>query len=130
MMNSSSISVMKVRDILLVTVPSDPDDATINHLQDSVLDSMLQFESKGLILDLTTVETVDSFFARTLIETAQMVTLMGGLTIIAGMRAGVAITATELGLTLGNIVTALDVDRALDILDDSDSLQEGGPDDQ
>ena len=67
------------------------------------------------VLDISAVETLDSFFARTVSETAQMVNLMGGRTIIAGMRPAVAITATQIGLTLGNIETALNIDRALDM---------------
>lgn len=115
-MAAESISVMKVRDLLLVTVPSDPDDETVTALQDNVLREMERHEPKGLVLDISTVETLDSFFARTIAETAQMVALMGGQTVIAGMRASVAITATQLGLTLGGAQTALDVDRALDLL--------------
>jgi rsbT antagonist protein RsbS len=114
-MSYESISVIKVRDILLVTMPADPDDATIAALQEKTLEAMEQHEVKGLILDLSKVEILDSYFARTVAETAQMVTLMGGETIIAGMRPAVAITATELGVTLGTTRTALSVDRALDM---------------
>ncbi len=67
-------------------------------------------------LDISAVEILDSFFARTAAETAQMVGLMGGETVIAGMRPNVAITATQLGLTLGKAKTALDIERALDLL--------------
>jgi len=115
-MSNDNISVIKVRDILMVTMPSDPDDPTISALQDKVLSAMERHEAKGVVLDISTVETLDSFFARTVSETAQMVTLMGGRTIIAGMRPAVAVTATEIGLTLGNIETALSVDRALDMV--------------
>ena len=116
MMAGESISVNKVRNVLLVTVPPEPDDETISLLQDKVLAAMEHYVVKGLVLDISTVETLDSFFARTIIETGQMVRLMGGRTVIAGMRTGVAITATQLGLVFGNLMTALDVDRALDIL--------------
>jgi rsbT antagonist protein RsbS len=116
-MTAASVSVMKVREVLLVTVPADPDDATITGLQDQLLKAMERHEAKGVVLDISTVETLDSFFARTVTETAQMVTLMGGRTVIAGMRASVAITATQLGLTLGSALTALDVDRALGLLE-------------
>lgn len=112
------ISVVRVRDILLVTLPTDPDDSTISALQDKALHAMERTEAKGLVLDISAVDTLDSFFARTLAETAKMVALMGGRTIVAGMRPGVAITATELGLTLGEADTALNVDRALDTLAD------------
>ena len=115
-MASESISVIKLRDLLLVTVPPDPDDETVSALQDRVLEAMAKSEAKGLVLDISTVQTLDSFFARTVAETVQMVALMGGRTVLAGMRASVAVTATQLGLTVGNALTALDVDRALDLL--------------
>jgi rsbT antagonist protein RsbS len=111
-----SISVIKLQNLLLVTVPSDPDDETISALQEQVLEAMAQHEAKGLVLDISRVQTLDSFFARTVAETVQMVALMGGRTVLAGMRANVAVTATQLGLTVGNTLTALDVDRALDLL--------------
>ena len=112
-----SISVIRLHDLLLVTVPPDPDDETISALQERVLQAMAQHECKGLVLDISTVQTLDSFFARTVAETVQMVALMGGRTVLAGMRANVAVTAIQLGLTVGNSLTALNVDRALDLLD-------------
>ena len=115
-MNTDSISIIKVREVLLVTMPPDPDDATVSALQERTLSSMEQQNVRGLILDLSKVEILDSYFARTVAETAQMVTLMGGDTIIVGMRPSVAITATELGVSLGNTRTALTVDRALDMV--------------
>ena len=113
---SIAISVVKFRDILLVTMPPDPDDSTIAALQERVLAAMERHGSAALILDIAEVDTLDSFFARTVAETAQMVTLMGGRTIIVGMQPAVAITATQMGLTLGNIEAALNVDRALDLV--------------
>ena len=115
-MASERISVIKLRDLLLVTVPPDPGDELISALQVQVLEAIAQHEAKGLVLDISTVQTLDSFFARTVAETVQMVALMGGRTVLAGMRANVAVTATQLGLTVGNTLTALDVDQALDML--------------
>jgi rsbT antagonist protein RsbS len=114
-MNNEAISVIKVRNVLLVTMPADPDDSTVAALQERTLEAMSQHDVRGLILDLSKVEILDSYFARTVAETAQMVGLMGGETIIAGMRPSVAITATELGVTLGKTRTAMTVDRALDL---------------
>lgn len=115
-MAAENISVIKVRDVLMVTVPPEPDDDTITKLQNEVLHAMEKYEAKGLVLDISTVDTLDSFFARTIAETSQMVSLMGGQTIIVGMLPSVAVTASQFGLTLGNALTALDVDRALDML--------------
>jgi rsbT antagonist protein RsbS len=69
-MNPETISVVRVRDVLLVTMPADPDDATISALQEKTLDAMDQHTVKGLILDLSKVEIVDSYFARVVAETA------------------------------------------------------------
>lgn len=124
-MTEETVSVVKIREILLVSVPSDPNDATISSLQERVLGAMQRHEARGLVLDLSTVEIVDSFFARMITETAQMVALMGGRTVIAGMRAPVAITVTQLGLALGGTATALTVDRALDRLKDHSRGQQG-----
>lgn len=118
-MIDTGISVIRVRDVLMVTMPADPDDQTISALQESVLSAMEEYGSKGVVLDISAVDIVDSFFARTVAETAQMVALLGGRTVIAGMRPSVAITTTQLGLSLGRAATALDVDRALDLMDDA-----------
>ncbi len=120
-MENDNISVIKVRDVLMVTVPPDPDDTAMAFLQEKVLMSMERFRAKGVVLDISAVETLDSYFARVLSETVQMVILMGGKTVIAGMRPSVAITTTQLGLSLGDAQTALNVDRALDMV--SASLQ-------
>ncbi len=113
-MSNDSISVVKVRDILLVTMPPDPDDSTIAALQERILAAMERHEATAVVVDIYSVETLDSFFARTVGDTGQMVAVMGGRTVIVGMRPAVAVTATRIGLTLGNMETALTVERALD----------------
>jgi len=112
----TTISVIKVRDILMVTMPSDPDDSAVSALQERVLAAMERHDAKGVVLDISAVETLDSFFARAVSESAQMVAIMGGRTVIVGMRPAVAVAATQIGLTLGNIETALTVERALDLV--------------
>jgi rsbT antagonist protein RsbS len=112
---NNNISVIRVRDVLIVTMPPEPDDSVIDALQESVLNAMERHESQAVLLDISSVEIFDSFFARTVSETAQMVRVMGGRTIIVGMRPAVAITATQIGLALGNVETALNVDRAFDL---------------
>lgn len=115
-MPGDAIAVNKIRKILLVTVPADPDDTTVAVLQEKVLGAMKKYDAGGVILDISVVGTLDSYFARTLAETCQMVSLMGGRSVVSGMQADVAIAATQLGLTLENIQTSLDVDIALDML--------------
>lgn len=115
-MVGEKISVIKLQGVLMVSMPPDPDDATVAAFQDEVMSAMERHTATGLVLDISAVDTLDSFFARTVAETAQMVALMGGRTVIAGMHPSVAITATQLGLTLGHTLTALNVDRAIALL--------------
>jgi len=111
------LSVVKVRNILIVTLPPDPEDSTIIVLQEKVLQAMEKYRVNGLVMDISMMDTLDSYFARLISETAQMVHIMGGLTVIAGMQPNVAITTIQLGLRLGNTLTALNVDRALTLLE-------------
>ena len=118
-MINDSISVIRLRDVLLVTMPPDPDDNSVTNLQEKIMSAMERYQVKGLVLDISSVQTLDSFFARVVVETAQMVVLMGGKTVIAGMQPNVAITTTQLGLTLGGVLTALNVDLALEMVNDT-----------
>jgi rsbT antagonist protein RsbS len=120
------ISIIRVRDVLIVTMPADPDDATVTSLQEQILEHMDRTKAHGLIMDLSNVETLDSFFARTTIETAQMIHLMGGRTVVVGMRPTVAITATQLGLSLklSQVSSAVNMDKALDILTERPSWRQ------
>ena len=117
-MTAESLSIIKIRNILMVTMPADPDDATVSALQERVLLAMERSSAKGVVLDVSAVDSLDSFFARMIAETARMVGLMGGRSVLTGMRPSVAITLTQLGLTLGKTRIALSVDRAFDILRD------------
>jgi rsbT antagonist protein RsbS len=125
-MVAQKITVVKVHDVLMVVMPSDPDDATVANFQDQVMHEIDRHRAKGLVLDISAVDTLDSFFARTIAETAQMVSLMGGKTVIAGMHPSVAITTTQLGLTLGRTLTALNVDRAVELLQNGATQRRNG----
>ena len=126
-MTQPFISIIAVGEVLLTTMPTDPDDVTVTALQEKVLQAFGQGRYTGLVLDISTVEIVDSFFARMIAETARMAALMGGHTVIVGMRPSVAITTTQLGLTLGSAHTALNMDHALEILRRLPSTGRGRP---
>lgn len=115
-MLQSSANVVRIYDILLGTFPDNPTDQVIDDLQESILEEMETSQPDGVILDVSGVELMDSFFVRHISETAQMIDLMGGNTVIAGMRPEVAITAVELGYGLEGIETARSTDQALRIL--------------
>lgn len=115
------LSVMRVRTNLIATLPPHPSDSTIDDLQERILTRIDQAKTEpltGVILDVKSVQTVDSFFARTIVETVKMVELMGAQPVLVGISPAIAITATELGFSLGDVDTAMSTDGALDILRD------------
>lgn len=109
-------SIVWVHDVLLATFPDNPTDETIERLQSNLLSEIETKPPRGVIIDLSGVETVDSFFARMIAETSGMVELMGATTIVVGIRPTVAITAAELGYDLGSVQKARNTDHALAIL--------------
>lgn len=115
-MVESSPAVTKVFDVLIATFPARPTDQAVNELQEDVLQTMEDVDPRGVVLDISGVTTLDSFFARVISETASMVSLMGGEAVVVGMHPSVAITAAELGFDLGDIRTARNTDHALTLL--------------
>jgi len=115
-MSSHSTAVTQVFDVLIATFPTQPRDQAVDDLQESILRKMEETHPRGVVLDISGVTTLDSFFARVISETAGMVSLMGGRAIVVGMRPSVAITAAELGFDLGDVETARNTDHALSML--------------
>jgi rsbT antagonist protein RsbS len=126
-MPERSTAVTQVFDILVATFPMRPTDQAVDELQRDVLQTMEEVQPRGVILDISKVTTLDSFFARVISETASMVSLMGGEAIVVGMRPSVAITAAELGFDLGEIETARNTDHALSLLG-IEATNQGDPD--
>lgn len=124
---TDTAAVTQVFDVLIAAFPGRPTDGAVDDLQQEVLALMDEVDPRGVILDISEVTTLDSFFARVISETASMVELMGGDAIVVGMRPSVAITAAELGFGLDSVKTARSTDHALSMLgvrveedDDSD----------
>ena len=115
-MSSHSRAVTQVFDVLIATFPTQPRDQAVSDLQESILRKMEETHPRGVVLDISGVTTLDSFFARVISETAGMVSLMGGRAIVVGMRPSVAITAAELGFDLNDVETARNTDHALSML--------------
>jgi rsbT antagonist protein RsbS len=114
-MSTTSGNVVRIHDILLGTFPDNPTDQAIDELQQEILEEMETAQPDGVIVDLAGVGLMDSFFARHISETAQMIELIGGQTVIAGIRPEVAITAVELGYHLDGIETARSTDTAFEL---------------
>jgi rsbT antagonist protein RsbS len=124
---SESTSVTRVFDVLIARFPGQPTDRAVDDLQQEVLAAMDEDPPRGVVLDISAVATLDSFFARVISETAGMVSLMGGEAIVVGTRPSVAITAAELGFDLADVETARTTDHALSMLGvsvDADATEE------
>jgi len=120
------VPVLRIGDVLLVTLQGDLHDSTAEQLQLEISESIARSSATGVIIDISGVETVDSFLARVLAEIAAKSGLLAARTVVAGMRPAVAITLVELGLTLPGLLTALTTDEALTLLAGGTSMSRAG----
>ncbi|MFF4358806.1 STAS domain-containing protein [Streptomyces sp. NPDC001604] len=110
------VPVLAMGKTLLVTLQGELHDGTAEQLQQDISRRIADSGANGVIIDISGVETVDSFLGRILAEIAASAGLLAARTVLVGMRPAVAITLVELGLTLPGLTTALDIDRALELL--------------
>ena len=110
------VPVLRLGDVLLVTLQGDLDDSTAQQLQQDIGEAIVDSGVTGVVIDISGVEIVDSFLGRVLAEIAANASLLAARTVVAGMRPAVAITLVELGLTLPGLRTALTTEAALELL--------------
>jgi rsbT antagonist protein RsbS len=110
------VPVLKIGDILLVSIQIDMEDQVALRLQEDLADRIVATGCRGVIIDISGLDIVDSFVGRTLATIAAISRVLDAETVVVGMRPAVAITLVELGLTLSGVRTALDVDRGLALL--------------
>lgn len=110
------IPIVRVGDVLIVTVREELTDQDALALQEDLGDTLAQTGAAGVLLDLSAVDTVDSFLGRVLNEIAQGSRLLGARTVVSGIQPAVAITLVELGLQLRGVRTALDPVKGLALL--------------
>ncbi|MEU6005291.1 STAS domain-containing protein [Streptomyces sp. NPDC047453] len=107
------VPVLRLDDVLLVTLQGDLHDSTAEHLQQDIGEAIANNAATGVVIDISGVEIVDSFLGRVLAEIAANAKLLAAQTVVAGMRPAVAITMVELGLTLPGLRIALTTEDAL-----------------
>lgn len=107
------IPILKIGDCLLVSIQVDMHDRMALQLQDDLTSRIVAANARGVMIDISALEIVDSFIGRMLNNIAAMSRVLDAVTVVVGMRPAVAITLVELGLTLSGVRTALDVDRGL-----------------
>lgn len=111
------VPVLKQRDYLIASIQSVLSDADLLQLRDDLSDRVGQFRSRGVIIDVTVLDVIDSFATRTLRAVAHMLKLRGAETVIVGIQPDVAFAMVQLGLTLEGVGTALDLEEGLAYLD-------------
>src|SRR5688572_27972000 len=107
------VPILKQHDVLIASVQSVLSDADLLQLRDDLSERVGQFRSRGVIIDVTVLDVIDSFATRTLRATAHMLKLRGAETVIVGIHPDVAFTMVQLGLTLEGVGTALDLEEGL-----------------
>jgi rsbT antagonist protein RsbS len=126
------VPILKIGDMLLVSIQIDLQDQSVLALQEDLADKISTTGASGVVIDISAVEIVDSFIGRMFATIASLSKLFDAETVVVGMRPAVAITLVELGLTLGGVRTALDLDRGIKVLDSLTArrrVTSAGPDD-
>ena len=115
-MNGSRIPILKLGRVLIVPIQVDMDDQTVMQLQERILSELERTGARGVLIDISLLEMVDSFIGRMLSDIAAMARIMDARTVVVGMQPAVAITLVELGLELNGVETVLDVDEGFKLL--------------
>jgi rsbT antagonist protein RsbS len=110
------IPILKMGDFLLVTVQVDLYDRLALQLESDLVNMIDKHKSKGVLIDISAVNIVDSFMGRILGNIAQMSKILDATTVVVGMQPAVAITLIELGLPMAGVQTALNVEKGMTIL--------------
>ena len=110
------IPILRVGRFLLVTIQVDMHDRLALTLQDDLTSHIVSSRARGVLIDISALDIVDSFIGRMLANIASMARILDAETVVVGMQPSVAITLVELGLSLPGIRTALNVDRGMELL--------------
>jgi rsbT antagonist protein RsbS len=110
------IPILKMGEFLLVTIQVDMYDRLATQLQDDLTERIAATGARGVLIDISSLELVDSFIGRILGNTAAMSQVLDAQTVVVGMQPAVAITLVELGLSMTGVRTALNVEKGMDLL--------------
>jgi rsbT antagonist protein RsbS len=119
------IPILRVGDFLIVTIQGDLHDQLALTLQDDLSARIVKHSARGVLLDISALDMVDSFIARMLSDISGISKVLDAQTVVVGMQPAVAITLVELGLTLTGVKTALNAERGMAMLQATERAQEG-----
>ena len=112
--NGKMIPILRVKDVLLSSIQGDLTDREVLEYQSQMLKMLEKTEARGVLIDITGMDIVDSFMARVINETANMARIMGTEVVLCGMQPMVALTLVEMGRELIGVQTALNLSKGLD----------------
>ena len=124
------IPILKMGRFLLVSIQIDMDDRTAMTLQDDLTAQIVKHRAKAVLIDISSLDVVDSFIGRMLANTAAMAHILDAETVVVGMQPSVAITLVELGLSLKGVRSALNVERGMELLKRTATGTEADADDE
>lgn len=115
--HDKKIPIIKIRDFLIVSIQVDMHDKLAVQLQSQILQEIEKTGARGVLIDISVLEMVDSFIGRMLSGMASMASIMDAAVVIVGMQPAVAITLVELGLEMPGVDTALDMEKGMEMLE-------------
>src|SRR6204780_3378017 len=121
------IPILRMGEFLLATIQVDMQDQLALRLQDDLTQAISKHGAKGVLIDISALEMVDSFIGRMISDISGMAPILDEKTVLVGMQPAVAITLVELGLSLPGVATALNVERGMQLL--NRSLMDSNDDD-
>ena len=113
-----TVPILKQGDVLIATIQAALSDQDLLHLRDQLAERIGKFRVRGVVIDVTALDVLDSFAARTIRGIAHIAGLRGAAAVVVGIQPDVAFSMVQLGLTLEGIATELDLDQGLDFLRD------------
>ncbi|NIH87476.1 STAS domain-containing protein [Amycolatopsis granulosa] len=112
----AGVPIVSLNGVLLVTIQEELLDQSVAEFEQELTEKVVETRARGVLIDVSVLDIIDSFLARTLHDIAAITSLMAARTVVVGMRPAVAITLVELGLTLPGLETALSVEEGLSLL--------------
>ncbi|HEX4387344.1 MAG TPA: STAS domain-containing protein [Steroidobacteraceae bacterium] len=110
------IAILRMGEVLLVTIQVEMSDELAMRLQDDLSQAIERTHAKGVLIDISALEVVDSFIGRMIADISGVAGILDAVTVLVGMQPAVAITLVELGLSLPGVATALNVERGMELL--------------